>query len=123
MEKFYYIDLPYNIRKQGKLLGAIFDSNIKSWYVLSEDDLPHFEMVSIDVPYEKYLLAKEHGAVFLKKTKCWSTCKFNQENLNNILSNKKLEKLNLKRNELLNNPINKLIKTIEKMDRDIDFLD
>jgi hypothetical protein len=119
----YYINLPYNIRKQGRLLGAAFDSNKKSWYVLDEDDLMQFEMVKVDVPYEKYLLAKEHGAIFLKETKSWCTCQFNEENLNNILSNIKLEKLNLKRMALLDNPLNKLKKEIKDIETDCDFLD
>jgi hypothetical protein len=85
MENQIFINLPYNIRNEGKQLGAKYNSQKKSWYILNSDDIKKFEMVELSIPYEKKDIAKAYGGIFIKETKCWCTPQFNVDNINNMI--------------------------------------
>jgi hypothetical protein len=110
-----YIDLPYNLLQQGKSLGAIFDVEKKSFYILDDAISPQFELILVDVPFGFSDIAKDTGAKYFKDIKQWKTCRFNLERFKSIMNNDDIKKLKLRELELKNNPTFKIISNIEKL--------
>lgn len=110
-----YINLPYSIKDEGKKLGARFDIIKKSWYVIDEDEFDLFELVKINVPYIIKDVVKQNGGIWDKNDKCWKTNNFNLDNINNIINDPKINKLIIKKNELMKNPQVKLMNDINSM--------
>jgi hypothetical protein len=114
MEK-HFVDLPYKLKTDGKLIGAKYDDQLKRWYITDKSLLPDFELVDIDVPFGFSDIAKDAGAQFNKETKRWNTCRFNLSRLEDVLTNDDNIKLKQKELELKNNTQYKIISNIEKI--------
>jgi hypothetical protein len=77
MDKIY-VDLPYNLKDEGKKIGARFDLDVKKWYIDDEDLLPQFEKVFIRVPFAYKEEVKESGGCWDVEKKGWWTPAFNK---------------------------------------------
>jgi hypothetical protein len=115
MEKIF-IDLPYSIRTDGKSFGAEYDKETKQWYILNSDLLTLFELVDVNVPFEKAEFVKLHGGIFKKDIKQWKTCRFNKDKLESLLNDAVITSLIKKTNELKKDPINILLDNIKQLE-------
>lgn len=77
-----YIKIPYSLKTEAKMIGALYDIEQKSWYVNDNSLLSEFEKVYINVKYEEKEKVKELGGIWCTDLKKWYTPKFNQKLIN-----------------------------------------
>ena len=118
MDTKFFVNVPFTIKDKAKLKNAKFDPEKKGWYVNSETEKKLFELEKVDVKYELKDIAKQNGAIWDQKNKCWLTCSFNVDNINNLMQNEKITVLVNKKNELMKNPEIKLIHEINDIQKE-----
>jgi uncharacterized protein YbaR (Trm112 family) len=74
-----YISIPYSLKEDAKLLGALYDYEKKKWYVTDHSILKNFNRVFLDVPFDKKDEVKLMGALWCPDRKKWFTPKFNKK--------------------------------------------
>jgi uncharacterized protein YbaR (Trm112 family) len=79
-----YISIPYILKEEAKLLGALYDYEKKKWYVVDQTKLKIFNRVFLNVPFDKKDIAKELGGLWCPDRKKWFTPKFNQKLINYV---------------------------------------
>jgi uncharacterized protein YbaR (Trm112 family) len=79
-----YISIPYSLKEEAKLLGALYDYDKKKWYVIDQTKLKIFNRVFLNVPFDKKDIAKELGGLWCPDRKKWFTPKFNQKLINYV---------------------------------------
>jgi hypothetical protein len=90
LEKIY-IELPFNIKEEGKDNGAKYDVNKKSWYVCNKKQKDLFELVEVNVPFKYKDIAKANGCLWNVEKKGWFTCQFNVVNIEQKIELEMLE--------------------------------
>jgi hypothetical protein len=87
MSDIIFIDLPYRLKEEGKKLGAKFDFTEKKWFISTENSLQtDFDIVELNVPYDKRQLAKDNGCFWYKDLRRWCTCAFNKDKVEKIIN-------------------------------------
>jgi exosome complex RNA-binding protein Rrp4 len=111
-----YINIPYKIKDEGKKLGAFYDIDKKSWYILDKEKYDLFKFVEVNIPYNLRFVANENGCIWIKDKKAWVTCNFNLDNISKIMNDPKINELTNIKKDLLNKPNIKLLNDINKLE-------
>jgi hypothetical protein len=74
-----YVSIPYSLKEDAKLLGALYDYEKKKWYVTDHSILKNFNRVFLNVPFDKKDEVKLMGGIWCPDRKKWFTPKFNKK--------------------------------------------